>query len=341
MLLSNRPSGPSNKPQRPSTQRPISVDFPVLRSRSANDACSRIGRLLSPHRLEVRGHPGALQVELNEVVLCDLSVRTLRYGTEVTIDPGRRGDHYLMQLPLRGRADVRCGANHVASDCGMLSVLQPQAPTLMHWSADCDMVLLQVPSDVVQRRVRRDADKPCPQPLNLGASRREPHVAAWWKAAEDIIANLDQHGEHWLGHRAAKASMEEFLLSAFTALLQPPPNHAASDTVVRSDERCLRRAKDYIHAHLNQALLLDDIARAACTSPRTLEAVFKRHEATSPLNYARTARLQAVHDTLRKGEGRSVTDVALSHGFVHMGRFAAQYRRQFGCPPSQTWRSAQ
>jgi len=56
-------------------------DFPVLRSRSANDACSRIGRLLSPHRLEVRGHPGALQVELNEVVLCDLSVRTLRYGT--------------------------------------------------------------------------------------------------------------------------------------------------------------------------------------------------------------------------------------------------------------------
>lgn len=203
-------------------------DFPVLRSRSANDACSRIGRLLSPHRLEVRGRPGALQVELNEVVLCDLSVRTLRYGTEVTIDPGRRGDHYLMQLPLRGRADVRCGANQVASD-----------------------------------------------------------------------------------------------------------------TVVRSDERCLRRAKDYIHAHLNQALLLDDIARAACTSPRTLEAVFKRHEATSPLNYARTARLQALHDTLRKGEGRSVTDVALSHGFVHMGRFAAQYRRQFGCPPSQTWRSAQ
>ena len=30
------------------------------------------------------------------------------------------------------------------------------------------------------------------------------------------------------------------------------------------------------------------------------------------------------------------TDVALAHGFVHLGRFSAQYRAQFGCLPSQT-----
>lgn len=314
--------------------------FPVLRSHSADDACQRIGHLLSPHRLEVRGNPHALEVELNEVRLHDVSVRTLRYGTDVTIDPGRRGDHYLMQLPLRGRADVRSGVAQVAVDPGVLSVLQPQAPTLMHWSGDCAMILLQVSRDVIHRRLWPAGSARRPASVALSASRRDPRVAAWWRAAEDMVGNLDQFGEHWLGHRAAKASMEEFLLSAFTALLQPQDADSTSPPTASADTRRLQRAKDYIHAHLDQALLLEDMAREACVCPRTLEAMFKRHEATTPLNYARQVRLQAVHDALKRGQGQNVTDVALSFGFAHMGRFAAQYRRQFGCPPSHTWRAA-
>ena len=104
--------------------------------------------------------------------------------------------------------------------------------------------------------------------------------------------------------------------------------------------RSLRRAKDYIHAHLDRPLSLAEIARQACVSPRTLELVFKRHGEASPLAYARRQRLQAAHAALRavarEGRSASVTDVALAHGFVHMGRFSAQYRAQFGCLPSQT-----
>ena len=35
-----------------------------------------------------------------------------------------------------------------------------------------------------------------------------------------------------------------------------------------------------------------------------------------------------------------VTDIAMDHGFVHLGRFAEQYRRFFGETPSQTLRRA-
>jgi AraC-like DNA-binding protein len=34
----------------------------------------------------------------------------------------------------------------------------------------------------------------------------------------------------------------------------------------------------------------------------------------------------------------SVTDVALRHGFIHMGRFAAYYKQRFGCSPSTSLR---
>ena len=298
-----------------------------------------MGRLFSPHRLEIRGDPQALDVELNQVALRDVSIHVLRYGTAVTIDPGRRGDFYMVQLPIGGCAELHSGTRQVAIGPGVLSVLNPQTPTLMHWSGDCAMILLQVPREVVQRRMPMLRSHQAPS-FALASSRRDPGVAAWWSVAEDMVSNLDRHAAQWLSHPAAAAAMEEFLLSAFTSLLQPVDVEALTDPSGRTDQRCLKRAKDYIHANLDQALMLDDIARRACVCPRTLEITFKRHESMSPLAYARNARIQAVHQALERGQVLSVTDVALSYGFNHMGRFAAQYRQQFGCSPSETLRQA-
>lgn len=313
--------------------------FPLLRSSNVGDVCSRMGRLFSPHRLDVRGNPETLNVQLNQVALRDVSVHVLRYGTEVTIDPGKRGDFYMVQLPLSGHAELHSGANRISLDTNVLSVLHPKAPTLMHWSADCAMILLQVSREALHKRI--------PLPIThqstafaLSSSRNNPSVAAWWSVAEDMVRNLDMHASQWLNHPAAGAAMEEFLLTAFTTLLQPTETRSVAAPSGRTDLRCLNRAKEYIHAHLDAALLLEAIASHACVCPRTLETVFKRHESMSPLTYARQARMQAVHQALQNGSATSVTDVALSYGFNHMGRFAAQYRQQFGCSPSDTLRTA-
>jgi methylphosphotriester-DNA--protein-cysteine methyltransferase len=46
-----------------------------------------------------------------------------------------------------------------------------------------------------------------------------------------------------------------------------------------------------------------------------------------------------VHEALQHAEPEeSVTSIALSPGFAHMGRFAAEYRKTYGEMPSQTLR---
>lgn len=313
--------------------------FPLVRSHSVEEASDRIGRVFSPHRLELRGKGERLDVTHNQVRLRDVSLNVLHYGAEVAIDPGERGDFYLVQLPLSGRAQIVCGGEEVCVDPGILSVLQPQIKSRMVWSGDCSMILIQVPRSVVHERAKAWGIHQVPR-FALAHSRALPDVGAWWQAALDLTCNIDRFGGQWLRHPAAYAAMEEFLLSAFTALLAEPddPPRFAD----RSDERCLRRAKDYIHANLDRVLSSAEIAREACVSPRTLEAVFKRHGEAAPLAYARRCRLQAVHEVLRQAryEGRAinVTDVALAYGFLHMGRFAAQYREHFGCSPSDTVR---
>jgi transcriptional regulator GlxA family with amidase domain len=50
-------------------------------------------------------------------------------------------------------------------------------------------------------------------------------------------------------------------------------------------------------------------------------------------------RLKLVRDELlRSGPDANVTAVAMRHGFVHLGRFSAQYRVAFGELPSATLR---
>jgi hypothetical protein len=59
--------------------------------------------------------------------------------------------------------------------------------------------------------------------------------------------------------------------------------------------RQLGRAITYIHANQHRQLGTAEIARAACCSPSHLHALFQRHLASSPMDYAAEIRLDKAH----------------------------------------------
>lgn len=97
-----------------------------------------------------------------------------------------------------------------------------------------------------------------------------------------------------------------------------------------------RAARDYIEAHLDEPLRLDSLYRAVGVSPRTIAYSFEDLYGMSPMSYVRIRRLHEAKHRLLSGSSASVTEVALSLGFEHLGRFAAYYRQLFGVPPSET-----
>ena len=73
-------------------------------------------------------------------------------------------------------------------------------------------------------------------------------------------------------------------------------------------------------------------------SQRTLERAFQKAFDMTARDYLKIRRLHAVRRRLlaaRKGEVQ-IADVAYSHGFYELGRFAAVYARMFGERPSET-----
>jgi AraC family ethanolamine operon transcriptional activator len=104
----------------------------------------------------------------------------------------------------------------------------------------------------------------------------------------------------------------------------------------------LDRAREYIEAHLSGTIRIASMCRYAGTTLRSLERIFARELGMSPQQYVTARRLNAVRRRLLAADGAQgprVTEVALNHGFVHLGRFAGDYRCYFGESPRETLQS--
>jgi AraC-like DNA-binding protein len=102
----------------------------------------------------------------------------------------------------------------------------------------------------------------------------------------------------------------------------------------------LAHALDWLNGRLDEPIRLETLAAVAGVRPRTLEAHFKLYLGTTPTGWVRRTRLaRARQQLLAAGDDASVTGVALANGFSQLGRFAAQYRGQFGELPSETLRA--
>lgn len=316
--------------------------FPLFRSRSPDEASAMMGRVFSPHRLAMRGQEDELDLRHNRIRLSQLGINVLTYGAAVEIDPGERGDFYMLMLPLSGHATTESNGRQVHLDAGTLGVLHPRQVTRMQWSRECEMILLEVPrqllDDVVGTvSVGRDGG-----PM-LALPRATQSVAAWWQSVLDMTNNLHHFGEQWLSQPRMQIAMEQFLVAGLQVLFGDQCASLREGVALSATgHRALQKAVDYIQAHACDRMTVADIASAACVSSRTLEVAFRRRYDMSPLGYVRGVQLDRVYEALKAAHlGKrpvQITDVAMSNGFSHMGRFAGYYRKRFGESPTQTLR---
>jgi transcriptional regulator GlxA family with amidase domain len=116
-----------------------------------------------------------------------------------------------------------------------------------------------------------------------------------------------------------------------------------SPTLVIADSDDLmpdvKRAQQYIGAHLDDAMTIGDVAAAAGVAHRTLYKHFHDERGVSPMRYARDCRFAQVREALlHAGPQDCVTTIAVQWGFCHLGRFSVEYRKRYGETPSETLR---
>ena len=307
----------------------------LFRSSDLDETRHRVTRVFSAHRLRPLDDT-PLDAEMCRVSLGRISLNLLRYGPEIEIDPGRF-DHFLtFQVPLQGRGRVTCGDETVEFGPGLGVIIEPHQEVLLNWSADCRQMILQIEKEVLEHWAERLIDRRVRGPFDF-----EPTVRLDTPTGLGLVSMLQYLISHAVvmknagGCEQMARSFEELVVRQ---LLFGQPNRysALLGAVSFPSPRYVKRAEEFMEAHVDTALTLSEIAAHAQTSVRTLSAGFRRFRECSPMEAFRRIRLDRAHQALHQARGVTVAEIAQRHGFNHVGRFSAAYRERFGELPSET-----
>lgn len=312
----------------------------LFHSHDLDETRSTVGRVFKPHALGVLGQRQKLDAFMDHLALGKASINRLCYGADVSIEPDCLDDFLLVQMPMQGNAQIRCGDQKIESSPFMASVLTPSLPLHMQWQGQCDQLIVRLERPSLEAACSAQLGYALPHPIEfqLGMNLRESHGAAW-KALAQFLAT-SAFGAGATSHELIGRQIEHLLVT--TLLTQHPHNYSEelAQTPQTPPSLYVQRAEDYILGHYHEPITIETLASHAAISARSLHKGFQRHKGMSPMAFLRLVRLQRVRQELlaarNNAEPISITRVALNAGFGHLGHFTQAYRKQFGETPTQT-----
>jgi AraC-like DNA-binding protein len=303
----------------------------------------KVGEVFRPHRLGVLGTRQRLRAEMNHTAIGRISLSRLRYRTDVAIESDPLGTFFLLMLPLNGAAEVRCADHRIASTPDRASVIGPNTPLSMRWDSACHQLIVRIDREAIEATCAGHLGHELSRPLefDLGMDLTAPDTSAL-QSVIAFLASSDSFARSAIEFPLIVAQTEQLLLSA---LLSSQP-HNYREALLRPSEALapyyVKRCEDYMLAHADEAITMENLARHAGVSARSLQTGFQRYRDTTPMAFLRDIRLQRVREELLNAKlgncPMTVTRVALDWGFSHLGHFTRAYAEKFKELPSQTLR---
>ena len=314
--------------------------YRLFESHDMDEARESVARVFCPHGLTMLRPRTELDACHHSARLHrDVSLNYVQYGPGVQIDPGYLQDFFLLQIPLRGGADIRCGGQQVEATPRIASLPSPTELLSMRWADDSPHLIVRIARAALLSRLEALLQAPVRQHLvfDLGVPLDNPALAPLVHFIDYLRLTLDAGNALQGGGRLAEHA-EEYLMSSL--LMSAGHNHSralAGDTQRHLLPRAVRKAQEFMAAHAEQPLSLADVCREAGCSARALQLAFRQHAGQGPMEFLRELRLDRVRTELQTASTQTgVRDVAQKYGFLHLGHFAAQYRARFGERPSDT-----
>lgn len=153
-----------------------------------------------------------------------------------------------------------------------------------------------------------------------------------------VIANDPEEGSESLCHD----TLMRKAIDLISQTLCRDTTLAAAGHDQHVSPRCLlSEVREIFEESGRETIYLYELCRQLGVSARTLQITFKQAFGISPMRYLKLRRLHAARERLL-ATGReevSIKRAALENGFIDRSRFAEDYRKLFGHPPSQTPRA--
>jgi AraC-like DNA-binding protein len=307
--------------------------------RDAGDAISWMSNICGPHELEVHNankmhfrHIGNI---LNSTTT---AIGHIEYGTDVTVKVEDLNNSYSISLPLSGFQELDTGKNTVQSNVSSGVIISPANACELRISGNCRKTLVRISRQAMELGLESLIGQSISKPLifeskmdaNIGAS------SAWWRTIHYIESELS-NPDSLYNSPAFIRDIEQALIKGI--LTSQPHNY--SDEIRRAIHNKLPsyliKTIDYLKLNARNEIHIDDIEWISGVSRNKLYSDFKRYIGVPPTAYLKRIRMEGVRSDIIKCTGEeSISTLAFSWGFNHLGRFSTEYRKMFGETPSET-----
>jgi AraC-like DNA-binding protein len=315
--------------------------YPILDTRSLDQARHAVTEVYLDHDLTAPNDKVEMTLNATSDRLFTLGYLTYKSCAKLVMPPTE--DSYHINLTIEGRTDAARtdGARATTKARSSGIVLLPDQENTVRWSPDAEQLILKIPRRSLETHLSEQLNRPVREILDFdfGIDLTTAAGRTLLASVEFFARELDRPGG-LADMPIAREQLEAFVM---TQLLHTG-RHQYVDELLAPAET-VRRGRlspvvDYMEQHADEPLSPQDLARVGCMSVRTLHATFQQELGESPMAYLRRIRLDHVRAELLTCDPLQtrVADVALRWGFLHLSRFAQQYRERFGELPRETLR---
>lgn len=313
--------------------------FAAVDTRAPDDAREAIGRIFCPHFLNPVGpSAGSFHARHHTIQQIDYSVNFVAYGSTVEIDPGELSRFFLLQLPIRGSAKVRCGTVAADVQAGLRgSILSPTLGTRMTWNEGCEKLIVLLRREAVEAQFEMlTHERTRAIEFDAGVDLTGPAGSAIWQHAQLMLGAAEAAGGVPDAYRMLlRDGLTTLLLSSLASSVASAFQRPASS----AGPIAVRQAQDFMAANAERAISMAEIAAASGVSLRSLQDAYRKSRGVTLGEGLLSLRLERFRTLLLAFENQgSVSDAAFAAGFGHLGRAAAAYRERYGEAPSETLR---
>lgn len=312
---------------------------------------SRIVRGFDAHQLRESFTPGQIEHRLLEpgdfdahllrINTAKLSLLLFQYSLPVALNGSWPDDHVAIVFGLDVAAGTIAQGQMFAN--GAVALFDHATGIDARLSARSKCALLILSRETLRSAVADDDAAAGDIATAVPLCTREPEMRRLRGLLRAVLDDAELTGQ-LLRTPGSAAAFERDVLRTFAQALATAERHRPKGlNALERRGRLVKKAEEYVIAHLDESVRMDRLCREVGASARALEYAFQGVYGMGAMRYLRTIRLNEVRKALLEADGgnaTTVTSAAMDWGFWHLGEFAAAYKGLFGEVPSETLRTA-
>lgn len=259
------------------------------------------------------------------------------YGAQIDLNAGQLGQFSILQWPITGSYRLIVGDKTLTIAHNTAHLIAPGVPVRMRFSEDCMLLVVRLSAQGA-RALGGELEAAAAQisnaeALGIALDLQSPDGLSFGRLLHYLSQEMFTGDLMATGSDAARYGEDLFFAGLRRALRTSQTQTVPSRPPT---PRALARAETFFLANLTEPVSLADAAAASGVSVSRLTQLFRAAYAVAPMTWWRLRRLDRAYDDLSQNPELSVTDVGLSWGFGHLGRFSKAYAARFGETPRQT-----